>query len=301
MYTKDISILLYIYLHSDRLGSGSAVTDGRGEAVHVLGYMPYGETLLDLSQGNGYETPYQFTGYEKDQETGLLYAEARYYESHLSTFNSTDPMWHKYPHLSPYAYCADNPVMLVDPDGRKIRFAKGASPEFKAAFKEAIQHLNKNNVGGIASYLEKSNITYYIAETKEYYAAFRPLEQTIYWNPSLGLETKEGCIIYPTTVLNHELGHALILDLSYQKGKMKEYYAEQEEKSDPDYDTKNEKYVITRIEQKAAKALGEIKEGEVTRKNHRGTFIRTESPISNKPQNVSEPTILPEIIIEADR
>ena len=55
------------YLHTDRLGSGSgsAVTDGRGEAVHVLGYMPYGETLLDLSQG--YETPYQFTGYEKDQ------------------------------------------------------------------------------------------------------------------------------------------------------------------------------------------------------------------------------------------
>ena len=42
------------YYHIDRLGSGSAVTDGRGEAVHVLGYMPYGETLLDLSQG-GYE------------------------------------------------------------------------------------------------------------------------------------------------------------------------------------------------------------------------------------------------------
>jgi|GEM_PF-1183990 len=103
------------YLHTDRLGSGSAVTDGSGEAVHLLGYMPYGETLLDLSQD--YETPYQFTGYEKDQETGLHYAEARYYDSWLSTFNSTDPMWYKYPHQSPYAYCADNPVMLVDPDG----------------------------------------------------------------------------------------------------------------------------------------------------------------------------------------
>ena len=44
------------YLHTDRLGSGSAVTDGSGDAVHVLGYMPYGETLLDLSQW-GYETP----------------------------------------------------------------------------------------------------------------------------------------------------------------------------------------------------------------------------------------------------
>ena len=113
-------VLKYIllYYHTDRLGSGSAVTDGRGRAVHTLGYMPYGETLLDLSQG--YETAYQFTGYEKDQETGLLYAEARYYESHLSTFNSTDPIWYKYPSLSPYAYYADNPVMLVDPDGMQI-------------------------------------------------------------------------------------------------------------------------------------------------------------------------------------
>lgn len=53
-------------LHTDRLGSGSAVTDGRGEAVHLLGYMPYGETLLDLSHTH-YETPYQFTSYDKDQ------------------------------------------------------------------------------------------------------------------------------------------------------------------------------------------------------------------------------------------
>ena len=104
------------YYHTDRLGSGSAVTDGSGKAVHVLGYMPYGETLLDLSQG--YETPYQFTGYEKDQETGLHYAEARYYDSRLSIFNSTDPMWYKYPHLSPYTYCSNNPIMRIDPDGR---------------------------------------------------------------------------------------------------------------------------------------------------------------------------------------
>ena len=43
-----------IYLHTDRLGSSSAVTDGRGKAVHILSYMPYGETLLDLIQW-GYE------------------------------------------------------------------------------------------------------------------------------------------------------------------------------------------------------------------------------------------------------
>lgn len=103
------------YHHNDRLGSGVAITDEQGMPVHMLAYMPYGETLLDLSQG--FETPYQFTGYEKDQETGLNYAEARYYDSDLSIFNSTDPMWHKYPHLTPYHYCSNNPVMRIDPDG----------------------------------------------------------------------------------------------------------------------------------------------------------------------------------------
>ncbi len=47
--------------------------------------------------------------------------------------DSTDPMWHKYPGLSPYAYCANNPVMLVDPDGRKIRIAGNRT---KAVFRQ---------------------------------------------------------------------------------------------------------------------------------------------------------------------
>ena len=116
MYNKDVSILLYIYLHTDRLGSGSAVTDGRGEAVHVLGYMPYGETLLDLSHTH-YETPYQFTGYEKDQETGLHYAEARYYDSRLSIFLSVDRFAEKFPWQSPYCYASNNPIRYMDING----------------------------------------------------------------------------------------------------------------------------------------------------------------------------------------
>ena len=88
-------------------------------------------------------------------------------------------MWYKYSSLSPYAYCADNPVVLVDPDGRKIRFAKGVSPEFKAAFKEAIQHLNKHNVGHIAAALEKSGITYYIAETNVAESSFKAMGEKV--------------------------------------------------------------------------------------------------------------------------
>ena len=63
---------------------------------------------------------YTFSAKEKDSETGLSYFGSRYYSSDLSVWLSVDPMSDKYPSLSPYTYCADNPVKLTDPDGRWI-------------------------------------------------------------------------------------------------------------------------------------------------------------------------------------
>jgi len=68
-----------------------------------------------------YNHPFTFTGKEKDAETGFSYFGARYYDSDLSgLFLSIDPMADKYPSLSPYVYCAWNPVKLVDPDGNEV-------------------------------------------------------------------------------------------------------------------------------------------------------------------------------------
>ena len=61
-----------------------------------------------------------FTGKEKDSETGYYYFGARYYNSDLSLWLSVDPMSDKYPSLSPYNYCAWNPMKLVDPNGREV-------------------------------------------------------------------------------------------------------------------------------------------------------------------------------------
>lgn len=55
---------------------------------------------------------------EKDFETGYHYYGARYYDSEKINWLSVDPLSDKYPSMSPYAYCANNPVILVDPDGR---------------------------------------------------------------------------------------------------------------------------------------------------------------------------------------
>ncbi len=61
-----------------------------------------------------------FSAKERDTETGLSYFGSRYYSSDLSIWLSIDPMSGKYPSLSPYVYCADNPVKLVDPNGESI-------------------------------------------------------------------------------------------------------------------------------------------------------------------------------------
>lgn len=58
-----------------------------------------------------------FSAKEKDTETGLSYFGSRYYSSDLSIWLSVDPMSDKYPSLSPYTYCANNPIKLVDPNG----------------------------------------------------------------------------------------------------------------------------------------------------------------------------------------
>ncbi len=57
---------------------------------------------------------------KKGVETGNYYYGARYYDPKISVWLSVDPLAHKYPNLSPYVFTGNNPIMLVDPDGRDI-------------------------------------------------------------------------------------------------------------------------------------------------------------------------------------
>ena len=78
-------------------------------------------TTHKTASENGLVLPCSFTGKERDAETGYSYFGARYYDSDLSgLFLSVDPMADKYTDISPYVYCAWNPLRLVDPDGRDI-------------------------------------------------------------------------------------------------------------------------------------------------------------------------------------
>ncbi len=63
---------------------------------------------------------YTFSAKERDTETGLSYFGSRYYSSDLSIWLSVDPQAAKYASLSPYNYCANNPIKLVDPNGEEV-------------------------------------------------------------------------------------------------------------------------------------------------------------------------------------
>ena len=109
---------VYFY-HPDHLGSSSWITDANGEAVQHLEYLPWGEDLIDQKLSGFDGVRYTFSAKEKDSETGLSYFGSRYYSSDLSVWLSVDPMSDKYPSLSPYSYCANNPVKVVDPNGEE--------------------------------------------------------------------------------------------------------------------------------------------------------------------------------------
>ena len=88
------------------LAPGGAGDDGARTTVHC--------SLITVHWS------FTFSAKEKDVETGLSYFGSRYYSSDLSIWLSVDPMAAKYPSQSPYVYCADNPIKLVDPNGEEI-------------------------------------------------------------------------------------------------------------------------------------------------------------------------------------
>lgn len=77
-----------------------------------------------------------FTGKERDEETGYGYFGARYMDHELLTsFISVDRYATKYPFISPYVYCAWNPIRLTDPSGDTVVLSPEAMEMHKRFYK----------------------------------------------------------------------------------------------------------------------------------------------------------------------
>lgn len=91
-------------------------------------FTPYGEEHSTL---NSCAQNYKFTGYERDSETGLDYAFARFYNSRIGRFMSADPLSGEIGNpqsLNRYAYVLNNSTNLTDPFGLKCYVGEGCSP-----------------------------------------------------------------------------------------------------------------------------------------------------------------------------
>ena len=115
----------YHYFVRDYLGSNRLVVSGDGTVEQTNEYYPYGGPWGDVSTNQGFQL-YKYTGKELDRVHGLDWYDygARRYDPAVGLFTQIDPLCEQYPHLSPYAYCAGNPMRYVDPDGKHIRVTK---------------------------------------------------------------------------------------------------------------------------------------------------------------------------------
>jgi RHS repeat-associated protein len=103
----------YFY-HNDHLGSALVVTDQDGNKVIERDFLPFGE-IINLQEGpNPYADGSGFTGKDWDEEIGLYYFNARWYDPEIGRFISQDPAADD-PNLYSYGY--NNPLKFVDPNG----------------------------------------------------------------------------------------------------------------------------------------------------------------------------------------
>ena len=64
--------------------------------------------------------PVTYTGRRRDDETGLFYYRNRYYHAELGRFVTRDPIEYEGGDSNLYGYCADNPLIYTDPNGKAV-------------------------------------------------------------------------------------------------------------------------------------------------------------------------------------
>ena len=111
---------MQFYYHPDHLGSSSYITNLDGEVVQHIEYVPFGEVFVE-ERNNIWNTPYLFNAKEFDEETGLYYDGARYYDPRVSLWISTDRFEEKYPNVTAYSFTANNPMKFLDINGDSLR------------------------------------------------------------------------------------------------------------------------------------------------------------------------------------
>ena len=118
----------YRFFVRDRLGSVRSVADEDGNVLQQNLYYARGGAWGDVCTAPGFQS-YKYCGKYLDRKHGLdLYDYgARLYDPAAAFWTSPDPLYEKHYNISPYAFCNNNPVTFIDPDGRFIDTAWDAA------------------------------------------------------------------------------------------------------------------------------------------------------------------------------
>jgi RHS repeat-associated protein len=126
---------------TDLLGSPRVLLNSLGEVVSRRDFLPFGEEIAPdqtvnyriaaqkyLTNDDGVRQ--KFTGYQKDKETALDFAEARMYENRHARFTAVDPLLASGKSANPqtfnrYVYVLNSPLANVDPDGKQVAKVPG--------------------------------------------------------------------------------------------------------------------------------------------------------------------------------
>jgi RHS repeat-associated protein len=116
----------------------------------------------------------------------VVYKNLSFEQNNAQRFLSVDPLAHKFPHISPYAFVENNPINLIDPDGREpIKPYVGTAAMFRALLNNS-----PSKVGGYTG-TQASNYLKNLGNTEFSWKQMRPLPtQTGYFN------RKEGRYVY---------------------------------------------------------------------------------------------------------
>ena len=113
--------MAYHFFVADHLGNTRVVANAAGAVEQNYHYYPDGQSIDDWTQIE-FDNPYKWSGKEWDGGLGAYDFGARLFAPADSRWTTPDPLAEKYYHISPYAYCAGDPVNRIDPFGLDIYY-----------------------------------------------------------------------------------------------------------------------------------------------------------------------------------